>query len=104
MELTGRAVVGTILEAADLDGARRPAYRLRIDFGPAIGTRWSSAQLTDLYPASDLVGRQVVALVDLEPKRIAGFVSEVLILGVPSPDGVVLLTLERPVDDGSEVF
>jgi tRNA-binding protein len=104
MELTGRAVVGTILEAAVLDGARRPAYRLRIDFGPAIGTRWSSAQLTELYPAQDLVGRQVVALIDLEPKRIAGFVSEVLILGVPSSDGVVLLTAERSVEDGSEVF
>jgi tRNA-binding protein len=104
MELTGRAVVGTIVEAASLDGARRPAYRLRIDFGPAIGMRWSSAQLTELYPAQDLVGRQVVALVDLEPKRIAGFVSEVLILGVPSPDGVVLLTLDRSVEDGSEVF
>lgn len=104
MELAGRAVIGTIREAAALDGARRPAYRLLIDFGPAIGTRWSSAQLTDLYAAQDLVGRQVVALVDLEPKRIAGFVSEVLVLGAPSPDGVVLLAPERPIDDGSEVF
>ena len=104
MELAGRAVIGTIREAASLEGARRPAYRLLIDFGPAIGTRWSSAQLTDLYAAQELVGRQVVALVDLEPKRIAGFLSEVLVLGAPSPDGVVLLAPERPVEDGSEVF
>jgi tRNA-binding protein len=104
VELSGRAVIGTIREAADLEGARSPAYRLLIDFGPAIGTRWSSAQLTELYAAQELVGRQVVALVDLEPKRIAGFLSEVLVLGAPSPDGVVLLVPERPVEDGSEVF
>jgi tRNA-binding protein len=104
VELAGRAVIGTIQEAATLEGARRPAYRLLIDFGPAIGARWSSAQLTDLYTAQDLVGRQVVALVDLEPKRIAGFLSQVLVLGAPSPYGVVLLAPERPVEDGSEVF
>ena len=104
MELSGRAAVGTVVEAVPLDGARRPAYRLRIDFGPELGERSSSAQLTDLYASSDLVGRQVVALIDLEPKRIAGFVSEVLVLGLPTAEGVVLLAPERPVADGAEVF
>src|SRR5690349_9520054 len=104
MELSGRALVGTVREATPLEGARTPAYRLRIDFGSAIGDRWSSAQLTDLYAARDLVGRQVVALVDLGPKRIPGFVSEVLVLGFPSPDGVVLVVPERPVGDGAEMF
>jgi tRNA-binding protein len=104
MELSGRALVGTVVAAAPLEGARRPAYRLRIDFGPEVGERDSSAQLVDLYEADDLVGRQVVALVDLGSKRIAGFVSEVLVLGLPSSGGVVLLEPERKVDDGSEVF
>jgi tRNA-binding protein len=104
MELTGRAVVGTIREAGLLEGARTPAYRLRIDFGSAIGDRWSSAQVTDLYAARDLVGRQVIGLVDLGPKRIAGFVSEVLVLGLPTDRGVVLIAPERPVADGAEVF
>jgi tRNA-binding protein len=104
MELSGRAIAGTVVAAAPLEGARRPAYRLRIDFGPELGERDSSAQLVDLYEPESLIGRQVIALVDLGPKRIAGFVSEVLVLGLPSPGGVVLLEPERPVVDGSEVF
>jgi tRNA-binding protein len=104
VNLTGRALVGTIVEAAPLEGARRPAYRLLVDFGPNVGTRASSAQLTDLYRADELLGRQVVALVDLEPKRIAGFESQVLVLGLPSPEGVILLVPERPAADGAEVF
>jgi tRNA-binding protein len=104
MELSGRALAGTVLAVAPLEGARRPAYRLRIDFGPELGQRDSSAQLVDLYEPESLIGRQVIALVDLGPKRIAGFVSEVLVLGLPSPDGVVLLAAERRVENGSEVF
>jgi tRNA-binding protein len=104
VELTGRAVVGTVVEAAPLAGARRPSYRLVVDFGSEVGKHTSSAQLTDLYGTEDLLGRQVVALVDLEPKRIAGFVSEVLVLGLQTPVGVVLLAPERPVQDGVEVF
>ena len=96
--------MGTIVEARPLQGARRPAYRLLVDFGTDVGTRTSSAQLTDLYRAEELLGRQVVALVDLETKRVAGFESQVLVLGLPSPDGVVLLVPERVVADGSEVF
>jgi tRNA-binding protein len=103
MELTGRALVGTVVSAAPLEGARKPAYVLEIDFGAA-GRKRSSAQITDLYSAADLVGSQVIALVDLPPKRIAGVVSECLVLGVATPDGVVVLRPERAVGDGSEVF
>jgi len=103
VELTGRAMVGTVRSAVLLEGARKPAYVLEIDFGPG-GTKRSSAQITDLYSPAELVGSQVVALVDLPPKRIAGVMSECLVLGVQTPDGVVVLRPERRVDDGAEVF
>jgi tRNA-binding protein len=103
MELSGRALVGTVVGATPLEGARKPAYVLEIDFGPE-GRKTSSAQITDLYVAEDLVGRQVVALVDLGSKRIAGVVSECLVLGSQTPDGVVILRPERTVENGSEVF
>lgn len=103
MELTGRALVGTVVSAEPLAGARKPAFVLEIDFGRA-GTKRSSAQITDLYSADDLIGTQVIALVDLPPKRIAGVDSECLVLGVQTEGGVVVLRLERPVDDGAEVF
>ena len=103
MELTGRAMVGTVRSAVPLEGARKPAYVLEIDFGPG-GTKRSSAQITDLYAPSDLVGSQVVALVDLPPKRIAGVVSECLVLGLQTDAGVVILRPERSVADGAEVF
>jgi tRNA-binding protein len=96
-------MVGTFVSATPLEGARKPAYVLEIDFGPA-GRKRSSAQVTDLYDADDLVGLQVVALVDLPPKRIAGVVSECLVLGVATDAGVVILRPERSVGDGSEVF
>lgn len=97
-------MVGTVRSAALLEGARTPAFRMEIDFGPRVGTRRTSAQVTDLYSAADLIGRQVVALVDLPPKRVAGFVSEVLVLGLPSAGGVVLLAPDRHVADGAEVY
>ena len=103
MELTGRAVVGTVVSAVPLEGARKPAYVLEIDFGPG-GRMRSSAQIVDLYTPEDLTGRQVVALVDLPPKRIAGVASECLVLGVATRDGVVLLRPERAVGDGAEIF
>jgi tRNA-binding protein len=103
MELSGRAMVGTVVGAEPLAGARTPAYVLEIDFGEA-GRKRSSAQITDLYAPEDLVGVQVVALVDLGSKRIAGVVSECLVLGVQTPDGVVALRPERAVENGSEVF
>lgn len=103
VELSGRALIGTVLSAEPLAGARKPAYVLEIEFGVA-GRKRSSAQIADLYTAEDLIGSQVVALVDLGSKRIAGVVSECLVLGVQTPDGVVVLRPERAVADGAEVF
>ena len=96
--------VGRVTAAEPLDGAKKPAYRLTIDFGP-LGTRGSSAQLTRLYRAEELVGRSVIAAVNLGVRRIAGFTSEVLVLGVPDEHGrVVLLSTERDVPAGGRVF
>jgi len=103
MELTGRALVGTVVSAEPLAGARTPAYVLEIDFGEG-GRKRSSAQITALYSSDDLVGSQVVALVDVPPKRIAGVVSECLVLGVQTPGGVVILRPEAAVANGAEVF
>ena len=91
--------VGRIVSAGPLEGARRPAYRLELDFGTA-GRRWSSAQLTRTYPdPSLLIGRLVVAVVNFPPRRVAGFRSEVLVLGALAPDGQIPLL---GLDDGAE--
>jgi tRNA-binding protein len=96
--------VGRVLEAAPLPRARTPAYALRVDFGP-LGVKRSSAQLTGLYRAQELVGRLVVAVVNFPPRRVAGFESEVLVLGVPDGEGrVVLLQPERNCPLGGRVF
>ena len=95
--------VGRITHAQPARGTRRPAYRLTIDFGP-LGSRRSSAQLTDLYQPEELVGRWVVAVVNLPPKLVGGFSSEVLVLGAVDPEGkVVLLQPDRPVPPGLPV-
>jgi tRNA-binding protein len=97
--------VGRVLSAEALEGARKPAYKLRIDFGPDIGIKQSSAQLTALYHAEELVGRLVMGVVNFPPRRIAGFRSEVLTLGVADPDGaVILLEPDRDVPLGSRMF
>jgi len=89
--------VGRIVAADPFPEARRPSYRLRIDFGPELGERLSSAQLTVTYPdPAVLVGRQVVALVNVPPRRIAGFASEVLVLGAMADDGNVYLLAPQP--------
>ncbi len=96
--------VGRIVSAAPLEGARKPAYKLSLDLGP-LGTRNSSAQLTDLYRPEELIGRLVLCAVNLGPRRIASFVSEVLVLGVPDEAGrVVLLAVEREVPLGGKVY
>ena len=96
--------VGRIVRAEPNVGARKPAYRLWLDFGP-LGERTSSAQVTDLYDASALVGREVIAAINLGSRRIAGFVSDVLVLGVPDAEGrVVLLQPERSVPLGGRVY
>jgi tRNA-binding protein len=96
--------VGRILRAEPHARARKPSYKLWIDFGP-LGEMTSSAQLQALYRPEDLVGRQVVAAVNLGPRNIAGFTSEVLVLGLPSEAGeVVLLSAEREVPLGGRVY
>jgi tRNA-binding protein len=95
---------GRILAAEPLAGARKPAYKLSVDLGP-LGVKDSSAQITELYRPENLIGRLVVCAVNLGPRRIAGFVSEVLVLGVPDEAGrVVLLAVERDVPLGGKVY
>lgn len=94
---------GTILEARPFLKARKPAYQLRIDFGE-LGLRDSSAQITRLYQPEDLVGRQIIAVVNFPPKNIAGFLSECLVLGIYADgDEVVLLQPERKVENGRKI-
>ena len=98
-----RITVGVVTEVEDFPEARVPAYKLTIDLGPDIGTKRSSAQLTH-YPKHELLGRQVVCVLGFEPKRIAGFASEVLVLGAYSSEhGVVLLRPDRDVEPGSAI-
>jgi tRNA-binding protein len=96
--------VGTVVEAANFPEARKPSLRLAIDFGAEVGVRRSSAQLTVHYRPEELIGRQVVAVVNIGTRRIAGFTSEVLVLGaMPSETEVVLLAVERPVANGTRI-
>ena len=96
--------VGRVVEVEDFPQARKPAYKLTIDFGP-LGLKRSSAQLTALYRREDLRGRLVVAVVNFPPRRIGPFVSEVLVLGAPDEAGnVVLLALERDVPLGGRIY
>jgi len=97
--------VGTIVEAQPFPEARKPAVRLVIDFGEAIGTKRSSAQLTVHYRPDQLIGRQVCAVVNFPPLQIGPFISEVLTLGMPDEDGaVVLIRPDFKVPDGGRLF
>jgi tRNA-binding protein len=97
--------VGRIVEVQDFPEARKPAFRLRIDFGPEIGVKKSSAQVTKYYSKESLVNRLVVAVVNFPPKQVGPIMSEVLTLGVPDADGaVVLLQPEREIPLGGRMF
>ena len=97
--------IGTIIEVAAFPEARKPSLKLIIDFGPVIGQRRSSAQITRHYNVAALVGRQVIAVVNFPPRQIGKFMSEVLTLGVPDADGeVVLLAPDLPVPNGGRLF
>ena len=96
--------VGTVLTAEPFPQARKPAYKLTIDFGPELGTKRTSAQVTALYTPEHLVGRQVVAVVNFPPKQIGPFMSECLVLGSVDATGTVtLLTPNRPADNGLRI-
>ena len=96
--------VGTVVEAHPFPEARKPAIKLKIDFGPEIGFKWTSAQITTYYTPDVLVGRQVVAVMNLGTKRIAGFTSEVLVLGaMDTPTAVNLLHPDRPAPNGAKI-
>ena len=97
--------VGTIVDAQPFPEARKPAFRLSIDFGPEIGVKRSSAQLTVHYRADQLIGRQVCAVVNFPPRQIGPFMSEVLTLGMPDADGaVVLVKPDFKVPNGGKLF
>lgn len=97
--------VGTIREASDFPAARKPLYRLCIDFGPDVGMRQSAAGLPNRYRAEELIGMQVVAALNLGSRHIAGFESQCLTLGVPDRDGEpILLIPSRPVPDGGRLY
>lgn len=95
--------VGTIIEAKVFEKAKRPAYQLKVDFGNEIGIKKSSAQITEVYKCEDLIGKQVLAVVNFPPRQIADFMSEVLVLGTYSGQGVVLITPDEQVKNGDKL-
>lgn len=97
--------VGRVVRVEPNEKARKPAYKLWVDFGPELGVKTSSAQITALYTPEELTGRLVVSAVNLGERRIAGFLSQVLVMGAADENGdVVLLQVERPVPLGSRIY
>lgn len=95
--------VGTIIEATNFEKAKRPAYKLKIDFGKEIGIKKTSAQITNHYSTEELIGKQVLAVVNFPPKQVADFMSEVLVLGTYSEGGVVLITPDKKINNGDKL-
>ena len=96
--------VGTILEVEDFPKARKPAYKVKVDFGP-FGIRWSSAQITKHYTKEELVGRQIIGVVNFPEKQIANFMSQFLVTGFADDNGdIVLAAVEKPVPNGSKLI
>ena len=95
--------VGTIVEAEEFKEAKKPAYKLIIDFGDSIGIKKSSAQITEQYRLEDLKGKQILAVINFPPKQVANFISEVLVLGTYSEKGVVLVVPDKPVKNGDKL-
>lgn len=91
---------GTIIKALPFEKAKKPACKLWVDFGGETGVKQSSAQITQLYTPETLIGRQVLGVVNFPPRQVADFISEVLVLGVYTPDGVVLIQPDRAVENG----
>lgn len=96
--------VGTVVAASLNKRARKPAYKVTIDLGKELGTKTSSAQIIDLYKPEDLIDRQVITVTNFSPIRIGDAKSEVRMLGVDSDAGVVLLDVERPVENGVRIY
>lgn len=94
---------GTVVEAKVFEKARKPAYQLKVDLGEELGIRKSSAQITEHYTPEELIGRQVLCVVNFPPRQIADFMSEILVLGTYSEGGVVLITPDRPVRNGDKL-
>lgn len=95
--------VGKIIDAKIFEKAKRPAYQLKIDFGSEIGIKKSSAQITEVYKLEDLIGKQILAVVNFPPRQIANFLSEVLVLGTYSKQGVVLIKPDELVENGDKL-
>ncbi len=95
--------VGTIIDAVTFKKAKKPAYKLEIDFGKEIGIKKSSAQITNLYNIDELKGKQILAVVNFPPRQVADFMSEVLVLGTYSKDGVILITPDKLAENGDKL-
>jgi tRNA-binding protein len=95
--------VGEITEVEFFEKAKKPAYKLLIDFGQEIGIKKSSAQITDCYKKEDLIGKQILGVINFPPRQIADFMSEVLVLGIYTTQGVVLIQPQQPVKNGDKL-
>ncbi len=95
--------VGTVVSAKPFEKARKPAYQLEVDLGEELGIKRSSAQITEQYSPEELIGKQVLAVVNFPPRQIANFFSEILVLGTYSEGGVVLIRPDKPVKNGDKL-